>query len=462
MSYNTNSTNNYENNKPPLIIVIFVMVVGIALACVGIVQRLEMKSKAKYFATTEGVIVGYEGSSKGSTSAAVYEYEVYGFTYTKTESVSTAGKQEIGKKITVRYNPADPIDAFTDSPANTSLLFTTIGVFFFVVGLILLLQAVEIFEKNISDFITAILISGIFIGFPIVFITAIPGLPIIVMAILLILMAAGLIIIVSLIYRTFIKKDISDSQPFIQHVDSIYDTPYGEKVEQLREKAESFKKYYVIASVIVAIILFIFVAIQLPSRIKTAKESKTQMNQGLKKEISDEMIADFCGVDQAPKYIVYKCEIIDRQEDTYFIKEVAGLPMAVLSDEEFEVGETIYWVEIPGHGRILYDKDEYTYNGSNTPENSDRYNSDGKCILTDELIKDYCGGEPTSITEVIFSYNDQKEFFFVDANGTEYLYIVPNEYLGYYLGIKEGAVYYYVVVNNIEYFFSGELYTCSK
>lgn len=464
MSYNSNSNSSNQSNKAPVFLVVFVMIVGVLFGCVGVVQRLEMKSKSEYFATTTGKIISYQQGKKGSTSAPVYEYEVNGFKYTYTESVSTAGKKEIGKEITIRYNPANPSEAFSDAPANSSFLFLAIGIFFFVVGFIMLLQIVEIFEKTVSDFITGLLISVIFIGFPIAFIVAIPGLPIIVKAIFLILILAGLFILISLIYRTFIKKDISESKPFVQHIDSIYDTPYGEQIDKLREKADYFKKYYVIASVIVGVIVFIFVAIQLPSKIKQAKEAKSTIPQELKKEISDKRVADYCGVSktQVPEYIVYECEIIDRQEDTYFIKEVAGLPVAVLSEEDFEIGETIYWVEIPGIGRILYDKDEYTYSGNNTPENSKRYYIDGKCILSDRFITDYCGGEPTTIIKVKFNDCEGNDYYYIDDDGNDYSEYVPDEYLRYYSDVEPGDEYYYVVANHIVYYFSGDLYTCSK
>ena len=471
MSYSSNQ----NTNKPPIAIIILILVVGIVLSCVGAVQSLNTKSKAEYYVSTSGVVVDYKSSQKSNNSAPVYEYKVNGKKYTYTENVYTASKQEIGKIVTIKYNPNNPQEAFADVSANSSFLFLGIGVFFTVIGLVLLLQTYEIFEKTITDLITGLLLSGVFIGFPIALLIAIPGLDILPTIILFALLIAGIIMLLGIFYMAFIKKDFSYkdraeerareiSNNMNNKVDDLYNSDIGRSIIETQEKVTKFNnKYRPLIMFTMFAVFVILVVVNFPT-LKEKSLERQKMKQPPKTEINDQMVAEYCRVstNEVPKYIVYECVVVDRQDDTYFIEEVAGIPIAATSRRDFEIGDRIYWIEILGYDAVLLGMDKYTYSGTNLPKNSGRYDIDGKCIIDDEFLLDYCNGESTFTEEVTFTYNDGNEYFFEDSDNNEYSEIIPDELLRYYNDIDEGDVYYYVIVNNIGYLFNGDLYTCSR
>ena len=72
-----------------------------------------------------------------------------------------------------------------------------------------------------------------------------------------------------------------------------------------------------------------------------------------------------------PEYIVFERKIIDKVDNYYYLEETGGLNNIANSNEEYEVGETVYWIEFYGdYTDLLCDMDDYVYEGTNIPANS--------------------------------------------------------------------------------------------
>lgn len=213
-----NNSRTNSNNPSPLIVGIFVIIIGLAFLILGIVITTDRNTKKKTYSTTVGKVVEEKGS--GNTMP-VYEYKVDGKTYRFMSTTKTRTQSKVGNEVIIYYNPSNPSLAFDNSNANNASLFTLLGAFFTLVGALL---CTAITKKNTPTLrvIRGLIAGSIFTGFPIALMVMIPHLPIYIDIFFAFFIIGGAAIIISTFYGTFINKE------------------FGEKTEENARKFEEF------------------------------------------------------------------------------------------------------------------------------------------------------------------------------------------------------------------------------
>ena len=144
-----NNSRTNSNNPSPLIVGIFVIIIGLALLILGIVITTDRNMKKKTYSTTVGKVVEEKGS--GNTMP-VYEYKVDGKTYRFMSTTKTRTQSKIGNEVIIYYNPSNPSLAFDNSNANpvSVILFPSATVIGFPTRLVAVNNCGVVFKNWIA------------------------------------------------------------------------------------------------------------------------------------------------------------------------------------------------------------------------------------------------------------------------------------------------------------------------
>lgn len=141
-----------NNNKPPLLILLPVILIGLIMLVFGIYNIYTVNLNTKDYIAVNGKFVGSSISSSnsdGTTNKLTYLYVVNNKGYYISTAYETASVPNIGDIRTVKYDPTSPEKAVLTG-FNENHLLVYIGTLFFLVPLIMI-------------FNSAILISVLFI-----------------------------------------------------------------------------------------------------------------------------------------------------------------------------------------------------------------------------------------------------------------------------------------------------------
>lgn len=188
---------------------------------------------------------------------------------------------------------------------------------------------------------------------------------------------------------------------------------------------------------------------------------KERFSSDNRRRITDSLIAEYLKVseDEVPEYIVFERVITEPCEGGYYFEETAGLNRGAQTDEKFEAGEHVYWVEVYGRGVILYDMDDFCYEGTKTPANSDRYDANGKCYISDAYVKDHYGFDTFEVTPVKYVGIANDIITFEAEDGTVFSMRASEDAKKKCEGAATGDAYYWVALDNSVDVLDGDLYT---
>lgn len=115
------------------IIAVVLVALGVASAVAAIVvNSITSRSWADRSETVAGTVVDVRESSSGDltpTYCVIARYSVAGMQYSLESSHCSSDRPELGDKMTVRYNPADPGDGVIESWVSRWLFIVMLSVF---------------------------------------------------------------------------------------------------------------------------------------------------------------------------------------------------------------------------------------------------------------------------------------------------------------------------------------------
>lgn len=165
-----------------------------------------------------------------------------------------------------------------------------------------------------------------------------------------------------------------------------------------------------------------------------------------KRNISDSFIAKAYGYSRknTPGYTVYKRNITAIEDDDYIFSTTGDLADRItLSDADYSIGDSLYWVQSEDDKVILLNTEKYYYKGSNTPEHSEKFDDDGKFILTSDYF-DQCFGEEWDLLDTTLSEISEDRVLFISDNGQLYNLKINKDEINPYSEDSVGKKYYYV------------------
>lgn len=421
----------------------------VALACIGVAfgQRISHKRKAERYQKVTGRIADVEKTfHKGKTTQyPVYEYVVDGQTYRYTANSSSGVQIEVGRHVTIYYDPENPNEAYTDD--RTSSLFLPLlimGGFFGAIGLLILVNVVLNIPPQLRGFLTGIFIAAVFCGIPVGVFLLHVELNLFKKIALIVLMAIGILCLMGAFISLFsdpetLEKKKNESYKKIE----IIGNKATEFTEKEKEKIQRVKVWYRRISIILSVCLLVGMVIFIVVLINKSKNSSDG-------ELTEELIAKSvgCSVETLPEYVVFERVVTKIVGDRYYFEATAGLPNSVGTKETYSVGQHVYWIEVIGRNPILCDMEKFSYNGDRIPANSGWYNAEGKCYLTKDFLRRYLEGEPEEVVSVTVTEMTETGIEAEFEDGSRKKLKIAEETRPYYDDIAVGDTVYWVRTSN--------------
>lgn len=126
-----------KSNLSQNLFLILFMLVGLALLGAGIYNTVDRNKKMNTYETVRGRIVDYkerEGEN-GTVYGAVYAYTVDGQEYIIYDDVFSNKFPQIGERVQIMYDPADPENAFSKNGVSSGFFLILLGGMFFAIPL---------------------------------------------------------------------------------------------------------------------------------------------------------------------------------------------------------------------------------------------------------------------------------------------------------------------------------------
>ena len=137
-----NGNRDYEINKNIKVNPIVGIIFGVIITAIGIFATIilynhgkELERKGKTFTETVATVVDNEHSRVKDDDDGMYrdvytpifEYEVNGVRYKGESNTQSSSKEQLGKEIHIKYNPANPADYILDSEASFGSMYFLFG-----------------------------------------------------------------------------------------------------------------------------------------------------------------------------------------------------------------------------------------------------------------------------------------------------------------------------------------------
>lgn len=449
----------------PVLAFILALIVGLSFLGIGFGIKISRDTKAKNYETVTGVIVDVDvqtNKKNSGTTSAVYEYIVDGKTYSYTSSMGSDMEIEIGSEAEIKYNPENPAEAFADDRTdNYYILFMVFGGAFLLIGFVILVN--DILKVNVAtrNNINGILFSLFFMGVPATgFIMKMKMNPIarFLSGIVILL---GAIMFIGTLFGIFTGRKKTEEDE--EKENEMFSNVIGKANEFIGEN-DIHGKYNKTRSTLGTIKLVIgaIALIGTVAYVASFAISNKQLNTALdgKTTLSDSYLTKVLGYseDTMPEYLVFEREVVDISGDCYYFEATPGLPPTTISTDEFAVGDHVYWVEMYGGNTAVCSMEKFAYEGSRIPENSDRYDESGKCILNEEFVEHYFNSELKESATIKYIGADSTILEFEDDNGRLYRLQIDPMQKRYFLQAQKGDVYYWVGTDNGSYVFSEDMY----
>ncbi len=452
-----NGNGTVKSNGSPAAAVIITLVV--ALICFGIAfgQRINHKQKAKQYSKVTGRIADVEKKLHDgkTTRYPVYEYVVDGQTYRFKANKRSGSKIEIGKHVTIHYNPENPDDAYTDDlTSNLFLPLVMMGGLFAAIGMLVLINNILNIPARFRGFFSGLLIAAVFCGIPVGSFLLHAELNLFKKIALIVLMIIGILCLMGAILsllsdsKTVEQKEVESNQK----IEAVTNKAL-EFTEKEKARIQRVKTWYRRIALILGICLIGGILITMGIFFLKNKNPSGG-------ELTDEVIANSigCSVEDLPEYIVFERVVTKIIGNRYYFEATAGLPHSVETKNTYSVGQHVYWIEIIGKNPILCDMEKFHYDGDRIPANSSRYNAEGKCYLTKEFLRRYLEGEPEDVCTVTVTAMTETDIGVEFEDGSRKTLVVSEDTRPYYDDIAVGDVVYWVRTTNGAWVFSTEMY----
>lgn len=149
-----NENRDYEVNKNIKVSPITGIIFGVIITIAGIFVTIflynygkELEKKDKIYVETVATVVDNKYSRVRDDDdmyrdvyTPVFEYEVNGVRYKGETNTESSSKEQLGKEIHIKYNPADPKDYILNSEASFGSMYFLFGIVFIVAGIIVVVS----------------------------------------------------------------------------------------------------------------------------------------------------------------------------------------------------------------------------------------------------------------------------------------------------------------------------------
>ena len=456
--------NNLATRKSAIFVTFVLGLIGITCLIIGIQSKADRNQKKSSYQTTVGTIIGSESNSKkssqinhtrGKTRAPIYRYEVNGQTYTIKDKIFTNSNIEIGKEVKIYYNPANPQDAFADTPAHLGNLLILLAVLFLSITALVITMNIPISDAKKTIF-EGLIVCVMFIGFPIALMRMLPDLVLILKILLSIMILIGVYAGALLIYKVFFKQDFQPNQGDIN-------TKVSDFVANVESNPtiQNVMRWVRIAGMIVPIvILIIYVGVMVFSIRNGPTERITKSDDG-RTILTEDIIAYSLNqkTSDVPKHFVCERTVVAISGNQVYFEATPGLEYSCITNEHFDIGEKVLWVEYyENEKNMVVSENEYVYTGDKTPASTSLFDKDGKCIINDAFVKRYFHTSSWEVVSVEFVRMEDNKLHFKEKEGSSYALTIPQELCRYYENAKAGDEYYYFRFDDSAYALDADEY----